>query len=49
MVTASTGGYCNLPGECICRSGYSGSNCDVGKFYFKLKIDLIDVHVDGDS
>lgn len=25
------GGYCNRPNECICRSGYSGARCEVGK------------------
>ena len=27
--TALEGGFCNLPGECNCRSGYSGFNCDI--------------------
>ena len=27
---ASVGGYCNVPGECLCQSGYMGMNCEVG-------------------
>ena len=22
------GGYCNNPGKCLCRAGYSGTNCN---------------------
>ena len=29
-IVASTGGYCNQPGECVCHSGYSGDNCEIG-------------------
>ena len=30
---ANDGGFCNVPGECICRHGYAGALCDVGEFY----------------
>ena len=26
--TAVDGGYCNQPGECLCREGYEGILCD---------------------
>ena len=26
--TAVNGGYCNQPGECLCREGYEGTLCD---------------------
>ena len=25
---ARTGGYCNTPGECLCRAGYNGTHCE---------------------
>ena len=28
--SAAIGGYCTVPGECLCQSGYLGSNCEVG-------------------
>ena len=31
---APVGGYCVRPYECICRSGYSGALCQVGKQHF---------------
>ena len=35
--TATVGGYCRVPNECICRSGYSGATCQTGKCH-NLKI-----------
>ncbi len=29
--TASAGGYCNSPGECVCKPGYNGTLCDIGE------------------
>ena len=29
-LSASVGGYCTLPGQCLCHSGYRGANCEVG-------------------
>ena len=29
--TAPIGGQCNVSGTCICRNGYSGDNCSIGK------------------
>ena len=26
-------GYCRVPGECICRSGYFGAACQIGNCY----------------
>ena len=37
------GGYCNRPNECICRSGYSGARCEVGKLLLSHSV----LHVDG--
>ena len=34
LFLAELGGYCNVPGECICRDGYSGANCEIGKCFF---------------
>ena len=31
ITAASVGGYCNVPGECICRHGYFGAHCEVGE------------------
>ena len=30
VYTATIGGYCRVPNECICRSGYSGATCQTG-------------------
>ena len=27
---ASVGGYCTIPGQCLCHSGFQGVNCEVG-------------------
>ena len=27
---AAVGGFCELPGECECRNGFSGNNCEIG-------------------
>ena len=29
--TAPIGGFCNAPDVCVCRDGYSGDDCDVGR------------------
>ena len=30
LIAAPSGGYCDLPGQCLCREGYSGDNCAIG-------------------
>ncbi len=34
---ATVGGYCSLPGECICSTGYQGANCEIGKGFVVLR------------
>jgi hypothetical protein len=26
----TTGGYCDVPGECLCNFGFHGENCEIG-------------------
>ena len=33
LYAATVGGYCRVPNECICRSGYSGATCQTGNCY----------------
>ena len=33
VYTATIGGYCRVPNECICRSGYSGATCQTGNCF----------------
>ena len=33
VYAATTGGYCRVPNECICRSGYSGATCQTGNCF----------------
>ena len=34
LSAGAEGGYCNQPGECQCREGFSGENC--GELSFTL-------------
>ena len=38
---APVGGFCNLPNECICHTGYAGRDCEIGvlltRLYYKCQ------------
>ena len=33
---AMIGGFCNVPGECICRENYFGAHCEVGWLFIHI-------------
>lgn len=38
--TAEVGGFCEGPGECRCRDGFSGNSCSISKYYSLLEAEL---------